>query len=130
MMAPLLRYNELLHSDKLNDIAGIGTAVTFSTELAAAIDDEEAVEVATRALAEKLALLMAFPEAEVELHKPIAAFGIDSLVALEVRYWVGRELKAEISVFDIMQTVGVVELGKLVVERSELRTWKTEAERE
>ncbi|MCJ1324780.1 hypothetical protein MMC10_001442 [Thelotrema lepadinum] len=67
-----------------------------------------------------LARLLAVPPADGDTRKRIDAFGFNSLVALEVRYWVSRELTSEISVFDILGAGSLTELGATVVGRSKI----------
>lgn len=64
------------------------------------------------------------PIEDIDEQKPIFAFGIDSLVALEVRYWFQKSLKAQVSVFDIMQAKSLLGLAGVATVGSEL--WKRE----
>lgn len=86
-----------------------------------AADETAATEVALKGLVAKLAGLLNVPVTDIEVRKPLHSFGIDSLVSLEIRYWISKELKAEVSIFDIMQASGLAELAGVVVEKSELR---------
>lgn len=53
-------------------------------------------------LTAKLARAMRMSVGDIELSKPITEYGMDSLVAVEVRTWVMKELKSDLSVFDMM----------------------------
>ncbi|KAF3407200.1 hypothetical protein DPV78_001706, partial [Talaromyces pinophilus] len=59
----------------------------------------------------------------IKVGKLLHRFGIDSLVSLEIQYWISKELKADVSSFDIMQASGLAELAGVVVEKSVLRKW-------
>ncbi|KAL1638494.1 Highly reducing polyketide synthase alt5 [Neofusicoccum ribis] len=87
--------------------------------LAARCGDEEgeAVALVTRAVVERLAKLMMVPVADVDAGRPLSAYGVDSLVAVEVRNWIAREVGVEVSVFEIMANVPMGALAAEVVGR-------------
>ena len=72
-----------------------------------------------KALARKLANSLSMPEEDIEIEKPIHAYGVDSLVAVEIRYWLLKELKAELAVFEILGSESISRLSVLVARRSE-----------
>jgi len=74
------------------------------------------------ALLKKLSRSLMMEPSEIDADRSLAAYGADSLVAVELKNWVLRETKAQVSVFDIMQSSSVNVLverivGKLVVEQ-------------
>lgn len=44
---------------------------------------------------------------DIEVRKPLHSFGIDSIVSLKIRYWISKEIKAEVGIFDILQASGL-----------------------
>lgn len=64
-----------------------------------------ATDLITKALVGRLARLMMMPEGDVDEGKPLSAYGVDSLVAVEVRNWIARETGVDVSVFDLMANV-------------------------
>lgn len=99
-----------------------GAEKNFGRLLADAPDETAAADVALKGLVNKLANLLNVPETDVETRTPLHSFGIDSLVALEIRYWVSKELKTELSIFDIMQAGGLADLAGVIAQKSEART--------
>ena len=67
-------------------------------------------------LAKELGLM---PEA-VDLHKPFHQYDIDSLKAVDLKSWVGKVLKAEVSTFDVLNADSVSALASKIVKVSEL----------
>ena len=63
---------------------------------------------------------MSTEPSEIDCDLPLNAFGVDSLKAVEVRNWVFRELKADISVFEILAAVPVRKLAVQIARRSRL----------
>ncbi|KAF6807280.1 polyketide synthase [Colletotrichum musicola] len=84
----------------------------------AAADAEEKVRVVVSCLVSKLARAMSIAPADVELSKPLSSYGVDSLMAVELRNWIRRDFAAPLAVFDIMGGVPISAVGELVVARS------------
>ena len=91
----------------------------IGTMLVKSSDPVERQEIVVQALVQKLTRVLNIPTEDVEPEKPIHAFGVDSLVALEVRYWFLKEMKANISVFDIMGSASLRILAEIVEGKSE-----------
>ena len=72
------------------------------------------------ALAGKIASVSMTPREDIELEKPLAAYGMDSLVAVEMRNWIANEMGANISALEFIATSSLAGLTKAVVEKSTL----------
>lgn len=81
-------------------------------------DSGERVQVVLRALSAKLARAMSISPEDVEPGKALSAYGVDSLMAVELRNWIGREFGAAVAVFDIMGGVPIASVADLVTARS------------
>jgi len=92
-----------------------------STLLAAAATDADAVTIVTKALIQKLSSVLSLPADSFDTQKPMHAYGIDSLVAIELRNWFSKELSADVAVFDIMGEASLAAIGELVSKRSAWR---------
>ena len=74
----------------------------------------------TQGLKRKLAKLLGMPDADIDVQQPLQAYGVDSLVAVEIRYWLSKVVRAGVSISDIQGEMSMVKLGEVVVERSAL----------
>ena len=110
----------MLRNQKKGKLEESVTKVSLASELAQAGDMTAAVEVVRLALMDKLAKLMMVPTEDIDASKPLNAYGVDSLVAVEVRNWIAHEIKAEVSVFDIMSNVPMSSLAVTLASRSKL----------
>lgn len=101
------RFAGLRNQHECNSSAGNGSAISLREELSRCGQDDlgAATDLITRAMVERLAKLMMMPESDVDAGKPLSAYGVDSLVAVEVRNWIARETAVDVSVFDIMANV-------------------------
>jgi hypothetical protein len=57
---------------------------------------------------------------EIDTARPLHAFGIDSLVAVEVANWVFKEIKAKVTVFDLLSNIPITSLAEKLVGKSTL----------
>ncbi|OCL09643.1 putative polyketide synthase [Glonium stellatum] len=70
------------------------------------------------AITKKLSLDFMIPEAGIEPSKPISSFGVDSLVAVELRNWLIAQTRIEtIAVFDILQSPSLMEFSNTLADR-------------
>ncbi|KAJ5674974.1 uncharacterized protein N7477_004908 [Penicillium maclennaniae] len=98
-----------------------GTQKTISTAalLTAASSKEDAIAIVSNGLVERLSSLLAIPTTELDPQR--FGFGnIDSLVAMEFRSWIVKELKAEVSLLDIMGAQNIFSLSEKIAQTSRL----------
>ncbi|KAH8721497.1 polyketide synthase PksD [Phaeosphaeriaceae sp. PMI808] len=81
---------------------------------------EERTTVVVESLAKKLARALSIQPEEVDAHRPLHAFGVDSLVAVELRNWIAREFVADVPVFEITGGKTVAAIGELVNKTSQV----------
>lgn len=111
-----------VHADKpATSNHTISSAIDYEQLIRTAASQSAAEAVVVRSLREKLAAGLSIPVADIDVEKAIYSFGIDSLVALELRYWFIKEMKADVTIFDIMQSQSVLALGAFAAEKSDFR---------
>lgn len=96
-------------------------AVNYATLFAACETLAEAEEVVMQGLARKLAAALGMPAGDIDTAKPLHAYGVDSLLAIELRNWFGQEIGTEVAIFDIMSGQSIAEVAALVTGRSRWR---------
>jgi aryl carrier-like protein len=67
----------------------------------------------------KLSQMLSISVDELDLDKPIHQYGVDSLTAVELRNWFGREMRADVAVFDILGGTSIASVVALAAGRSE-----------
>ncbi|KAK4865939.1 hypothetical protein LT330_009032 [Penicillium expansum] len=97
---------------------GESNGASLSAQLAEASDPQEGAELIGAAIAVKLADIFMTPVEEIDLAKPPAHFGVDSLIAVELRNMLVLQAAADISIFNILQTASLAALAGLVAEKS------------
>ena len=93
---------------------------SLKDELLQCADIGTAVDLISNAMAERLARLMMIPAADVDIMKPLSAYGVDSLVAVEVRNWIAKEMLVEVSVFEIMANIPMRQLAGDLAAKSKV----------
>ncbi|KAM6534493.1 hypothetical protein FALCPG4_004128 [Fusarium falciforme] len=78
----------------------------------------ERTGIVLRALAAKLARAMSMSPEDIEPNKPLSVYGVDSLMAVELKSWIGRDFGAAVAVGDIMGGVTIASIADLVVAKS------------
>ncbi|PNY20709.1 Polyketide synthase [Tolypocladium capitatum] len=89
-------------------------------EMAAAKTVRDAALVVENALKANVAAAMTANPDDIDVERPLHSFGVDSLKAVEVRNWIFRSLRCDISVFDILSPQPLAKLAVRIVARSAL----------
>lgn len=78
----------------------------------------EAVDYISQRLLEKISSLMAMPLSNLRLDGSVSDYGIDSLIAIEIRNWMRQELGCNLGTFEILGSKTIADLGDLTAQRS------------
>lgn len=96
------------------------SAVSIKAALSSCTSLAEARGTVVSALCSKLAKSLMMPVEDIDTSRPVNAYGVDSLVAVDVRNWIFREMRASVSIFEIMSAMPIVGLGEVVARKSGL----------
>ncbi|KAI9689893.1 MAG: Type I Iterative PKS [Bathelium mastoideum] len=83
---------------------------------------DEASNAISAALAKQLSVLLALEYDMVSWDTSMADFGLDSLIAIELKNWIGRTLQAAIQTSEVLDAASIRALTKIIAERSSLLT--------
>ncbi|KAB2100005.1 Highly reducing polyketide synthase [Alternaria gaisen] len=96
------------------------THKTFKATIQETRDFEKISQLMALWIGEKVANLVAADASEVDLGSSIADFYVDSLIIIELRNWINKELQASISIPETMESQNLLSLGAKVASRSAL----------
>lgn len=123
LVQPLFHaFREVVHK---GDFAAKGGSVNDGQEREAAARFKESVSAEGRAnivvgaIQARLARALGVNPEDVDPRRELAEYGVDSLMAVELRNWIRKDFDAQVSVFDIMSTKSIGGVGGLVVKRVE-----------
>ncbi|KAK2728269.1 polyketide synthase [Colletotrichum kahawae] len=114
----LLRMGETDDSDAADGRGAAGDdkgdEVDYLGLVKTAADLTAAGEVVTQGLVQKLGKSLSVPAETLDVGKPAYVVGVDSLIAVEVRYWFMKRLNVEVPVFEILKNQSITELCQQV----------------
>ena len=92
----------------------------LQTTLTVVTSRQEAVEVIQSAVVGKLSQLLTMKVEDIRTDQSVSSYGADSLVAVELRNWVSKQLEAHVQIFELMSGEPIHALAKLFAGRSHL----------
>lgn len=84
-------------------------------------DDKRRKPAEIRLRMSKLCKILGVEAASKTVKDSVESFGIDSLIALEVRNWLRTEMRADVAVYEILGDGTVLDTGLAAAKKSELR---------
>ncbi|KAI0102191.1 KR-domain-containing protein [Nemania sp. FL0031] len=112
---------------RLLDVRELGTqdssknaAVKLKSALSSATSLAQAADIIADALAAKLALSMSMAPEDIDTSKPVSAYGVDSLISLEIKTWVFTVIKCNLGSLDLLRTGPMMQLAAKIAEGSML----------
>ncbi|KAJ4420806.1 Type I Iterative PKS [Gnomoniopsis sp. IMI 355080] len=113
----LLRLGQVELVNGSESSEGESTAVDYLALIRAAGDAEEAGHIVTQALLGKLSKSLSVPAESLDVGKPAYVLGVDSLIAVELRYWFLKQFGVEVPVFIILKKQPTTELCRHVADQ-------------
>ena len=99
---------------------GQGSTVSLASRLGKAISKAQATDIITDAMVHKTAEILQMPASEVDPGRLLYRYGVDVLVALDVRNWITRRMKANTTLLDIVAAVPIESFAGEITEKSKL----------
>ena len=101
-------------------VAAGGKAASLQDELAQAESLADAAKVVTDAMITKVAKSLQTSSSEIDPSRPLHSYGVDSLVAIEIRNWIFKDIKSNVSLFDVLSAVPISVLAEKIALKSTL----------
>lgn len=79
---------------------------------------DEAIQQVANGIVSKVSSLSMIPEQEIQLFRPLSDYGIDSLVAVEMRNWVFKEFEAQVTILELLANEPLQSFSKKVCTKS------------
>lgn len=89
-----------------------------SSQLSRAESMRDAIDIITTTVCQRLARGLQTAAENIDANKPLHNYGVDSLMAVEIRTWITVNLQADISLFDILSGVSVAALAIKIAAKS------------
>jgi NADPH:quinone reductase-like Zn-dependent oxidoreductase len=112
-------FNHVAYSKQAEADTSAGAATMKIDEAILAADSPaKVVDLITEAVTAKIASLVAMDQEDISLDAPVANFGLDSLIAIEFKNWIGRVLMAPMQTSEILDVPDIVALAGLIAQRT------------
>lgn len=99
--------------------------LSLSAAILAAPSKSAALELITEGLMIKVSAVLMVPREDMDASKAIVVYGLDSLVAIEIRNWITRELEASLQVLELLTSGSFGALAGTILGKSRLGVrWK------
>ena len=104
-------------SSAITSAANVTYGVVFRESQTA----EERAAAVTAGVVQKLSYALSVPAQELDTSKPLHAYGVDSLLAIELRNYFARDFGAEVAIFDIMGASSFEAVSAIVEAKSSIQ---------
>jgi hypothetical protein len=121
-LSHLLRLSTLAGESELTESAQNGTEVPPSVAIRQSKGREGAEAVIGAAVISKISSILMRPIEELDPASPISVYGLDSLVAIEIRNWITRELEANLQILEILTSASIPALSEMILSKSSILT--------
>lgn len=95
-----------------------GSADSSVAKLALVESLAEGVEIVASRIAATLSKSLQVPSEEIDTGRPLYFYGVDSLMAIEMRSWIVKEFVSDVSLFDILDHVPIRQLAETITKAS------------
>ena len=97
------------------------TVVDRAAILKKTTSQDEAAALVTQWFSGKIRQVLGLPEPDVDSSRPMHTYGIDSLVAIDLKSWLAREIGADIEVFVLLGNMSLEMVSAMAAEKSRYR---------
>lgn len=94
---------------------------SYGVGFAHAATEAEAEAIVVDGIIAKLSRAISIPPEDIDTSKPLYQYGVDSLVAVELRNWLGKEFLSNVAVFSLMGAPSIQAVGSMVMTSSTMR---------
>jgi acyl carrier protein len=119
MSDPMFRYLRQIGTGS-KTVEGATHTLNYRSLLAGADSRNAAEGTVTGIIIQQLAKVLGIDVKTISATEPLHTYGVDSLVAVELRAWLLKELSAQVAVFDIIGDNTIRALGRVVTRKSAL----------
>ena len=96
-------------------------APEYGSQLRKASSPAEAASIIAQGLARKTSRILAIAPEDIDASKPLHSYGVDSLIAVEIRNWLLKEIGADVAIFDLLGNASLADISTMILGKSSVR---------
>lgn len=100
--------------------ADSASGINIETALKHVKSVDDAVKHITQSMVERLSMFLDVPVPDISLDEPFSAFGMDSLVSIEMKNWMVRTFRATIATSELAGAASITSLANTLASRSSI----------
>ncbi|KAJ5494215.1 Acyl transferase/acyl hydrolase/lysophospholipase [Penicillium fimorum] len=127
-LSHLLRLCTLGGGGALTELAQNNTEISPALAIRQSKTREAAELIIGSAVLTKISSILMRPREDLDPAAPIMVYGLDSLVAIEIRNWITRELEANLQILVILTSDSIPALSETILKKSGILTSELKAE--
>lgn len=85
-----------------------------------ATDDDDSVDIICRSVMQQLSKLVSVPLDEITAEQSLDDYGVDSLIAVELRNWIATRLQASVSILVLRESRSLLHLARIIFNESNI----------
>ena len=105
---------------EIETVAATKAATKSFKEVLESGNAEDALSYTIDSVATKLSNLIGLGAEAIDLEKPIYDFGVDSLIAVELRNWIKKEFSSALQSLEILDEQNIPSLARKILDRSKM----------
>ena len=123
MSMPLFRHLWQIRTTlKSTDLSGPDDLADYAANVEHRLASMESIDEASDMICElirtKLSRMLGIEPSSIDVGKPLHAYGVDSLTAIELRNWFAKAMAADVAVFEILGNGSMAAMAGLAAEKS------------
>ncbi|KAJ5113761.1 reducing type I polyketide synthase [Penicillium angulare] len=121
LQRPIFRYMHAMgHDEGASTEDGANNAVVknWAAAFKSARSSAEASDLVVEGLTHKLSRALSIQPDDIDVARPLHSYGVDSLLAVELRSWFAKEFKSDIAVFEIMSAGNFTAVATAVISKT------------
>ncbi|RDA85026.1 hypothetical protein CP532_4573 [Ophiocordyceps camponoti-leonardi (nom. inval.)] len=112
--------NAFQSENQAAEVSATGQALP-SQELIQAASYDAAVNIVSQRIWEKLCAILMLQPSDMDLKSSVKSYGLDSLNAIELRNWIGKEYSAHLQVLELLTSGTIMDLAALTMKKSKIK---------
>lgn len=109
-----------IRTERGDAVTGSEAEKSLVVQLSKAESLNEASKIISSVMVEHLTKLLQISSSEIDCSRPLFTYGVDSLVAMEMRNWIASEFKSELALFEILSHIPINQLVDKIARGSKL----------